>query len=203
MTQCGRSQNLENTPQMAWNRFAPLVLVIVALQSKAEELPTVNDCEQPAYSLEQYESDHELMLELDVKAYKECLFYVAFRHEQSDDGNRLEIDKALAEAKTSHDRLVEFFVSLDSNLQQRMIYWRSEVDDYFEGIRSEEELRGWLDKRDLRYSIPGKTVGFCAFLETVESGHTGEPIYLYFVGGFKSHSVVWTEVTIGLESSCS
>ena len=188
---------------MAWIRIVLLVLVLGALQSIAEELPSVNDCEQPMYSLEQYESDQELMLDLDVKAYKTCLLQVAIEHQQSESGKRSEIDKAIAEAKNSDDKLVEFFGSLDSNLQQRMTYWRSEVDDYFEGIRSEEELRGWLDKRTLTYSIPGKTVGFCAFLETIKSSRTGEPIYLYFIGGLKSQSVVWTEVALGLESSCT
>lgn len=75
----------------------------------ANDLPMVEDCEQPTYSLDQYESDKELMLELAVKAYKECLFNVVDSHEQSESGRVGEVTRARQAIDQADIDLEEFW----------------------------------------------------------------------------------------------
>ena len=79
---------------MAWKRYTLLALLLVASSVNASDLRQVADCEKPIYSLDQYASDQDLMLELAIKAYEECLLFVAYDHEQSEKGSHSEIAKA-------------------------------------------------------------------------------------------------------------
>lgn len=74
--------------------FSLIAILLAAVPAHANDLPKVADCDEPEYSLDQYEDDKELMLELAVKAYKECLLHVVHSHQQSDSGNESEIAKA-------------------------------------------------------------------------------------------------------------
>ena len=79
---------------MRHNNYSLIILLSIVAPAIATELPQVADCEKPIYSLDQYESDKELLLELEIQAYKECLLNVAYGHEQSETGSQIEIRKA-------------------------------------------------------------------------------------------------------------
>jgi len=72
---------------MARKRYTLLALLLVFSPLIANDLPRASDCEKPVYSLDKYDSDQELMLELDIKAYKECLLHVVDSHNQSEVGS--------------------------------------------------------------------------------------------------------------------
>ncbi len=73
------------------NKPTLIAIFCMAAPAIAGDLPQVADCEKPFYSLDQYETDSELMLDLAVKAYKECLLHVVYSHEQSDVGSSVEV----------------------------------------------------------------------------------------------------------------
>ena len=78
-------------------RYTLVALLLVFSSAIASDLPLVSECEKPVYSLSQYDSDPELMLELAIKAYRECLYNVVISHSDPEAGSQSESKAAYRE----------------------------------------------------------------------------------------------------------
>jgi len=84
----------------------------------------------------------------------------------------------------------------------RLSHWNSDVKRFLHMHGSESELRNWLDRRGIEYSISARGQRFVALLESVQESDRSCPTDIYLVGEFKNADFLWYRVETMKRSSC-
>jgi len=87
-------------------------------------------------------------------------------------------------------------------IDERLSHWNSDVKRFLHMHGSESELRNWLDRRSIEYSLSAQGQRFVALLESVQESDLSCPTDIYLVGEFKDAGVLWYRVETMKQSSC-
>jgi hypothetical protein len=87
-------------------------------------------------------------------------------------------------------------------IDERLSQWNADVKRFLHMHGSEPELRKWLDRRSVEYSISAQGQRFVALLESVQESDHSCPTDIYLVGEFKDAGVLWYRVETMKRSSC-